>query len=682
MKIWLGACSLIVTALLASCGGGSSHSPALSMSVSTTQVSVSAGLKDQAPSAKVVVTLSAAATGELWVGHASQHQLVRSVDWDETSGTTCTANLAFDAPVVQGVGTFTDTLYLGIYKDKDCKQPIANSPQAISVSYTVKIVQGPTLVSLSPSAATAGGGAFTVTATGDGFTPTTVLQWNGSSRATTFLSGTQLMAQISGADIATAGTAMLTTLDPATGAGSNALAFTVQPQAFAIASTVPAALVVNGPSFILTVNGVQFVPGSVVQWNGAARPTTFATSSQLTAQISAADIAQAGTATITVLNPAGQGGLSNAVTLPIAQSQAVGFQVGAGHSGSTTFPSVTLPAGPLWTAKLDGPPSYPLIAGGKVFVTLPIPGGAELVALDEATGAKVWGPILIGGACNAAYDAGKVLVGSQIGDATGALMQAFDAVTGSLLWSACMPGEFFLWSMPTALGGTVYATATGVGTILYAFDEGNGALLWTHKTGAGSVGGPAVTPTGVYIAGSQQAVAYYSFGGNPLWENIMSEGGGGGGSVPVVASGFAFMPDSSSGSYSGHLYDASTGALMGSFAADYPPAVASGIAYSLQQGTLRAVSLASNTILWSFTSADGLTTSPIVVNGYVFIGSTSGALYGLDAVTGAKVWSQMLGGPIPAGAGWAHQVPYSGLNAGEGMLIVPAGNALTAFKLN
>ena len=56
-------------------------------------------------------------------------------------------------------------------------------------------------------------------------------------------------------------------------------------------------------TFTLTVNGTGFVSGATVYWNGATLTTTFVTSSQLTASVPAANVATAGTATITVQNP-------------------------------------------------------------------------------------------------------------------------------------------------------------------------------------------------------------------------------------------------------------------------------------------------------------------------------------------------------------------------------------------
>lgn len=73
----------------------------------------------------------------------------------------------------------------------------------------------------------------------------------------------------------------------------------------------------GGATFTLTVDGAGFTNGSVVKWNAIDRPTTFVSSTRLTATISAADIAVAGTPQITVANPAPGAGVSNAVTLTV-----------------------------------------------------------------------------------------------------------------------------------------------------------------------------------------------------------------------------------------------------------------------------------------------------------------------------------------------------------------------------
>ena len=65
------------------------------------------------------------------------------------------------------------------------------------------------------------------------------------------------------------------------------------------------------PAFVLTVRGQEFADGAVVQWEGADRPTTFVSSSQLTIPVDAADVATGRIVPITVRNP--DGGVSNTV---------------------------------------------------------------------------------------------------------------------------------------------------------------------------------------------------------------------------------------------------------------------------------------------------------------------------------------------------------------------------------
>ena len=86
-----------------------------------------------------------------------------------------------------------------------------------------------------------------------------------------------------------------------------------------ITSLSPVSATVGGPAFTLIVNGTDFVSGSIVQWGGSARTTTFVSSTQLTADITGADVATAGTVNITVVNPAPGGGTSNALPFEITE---------------------------------------------------------------------------------------------------------------------------------------------------------------------------------------------------------------------------------------------------------------------------------------------------------------------------------------------------------------------------
>ena len=113
-----------------------------------------------------------------------------------------------------------------------------------------------------------------------------------------------------------------------------------------------------GAAFTLTVNGTGFVSGSVVNWNGSARTTTFVNSSQLMATIPASDIATASTASVTVVNPGPDGGTSNVVFFAITV---------ATSSVSLTRSDYTVPSNPSWmvTADFNGDGKPDLVVRGR-----------------------------------------------------------------------------------------------------------------------------------------------------------------------------------------------------------------------------------------------------------------------------------------------------------------------------
>ncbi len=176
----------------------------------------------------------------------------------------------------------------------------------------------PTATLLTPSSATAGGAGFTLTVNGTNLVNGSTVLWKGSSRATVFLSATQLTATINASDIATAGTASVAISNPAPGGGvSNALSFTVNNPLPALTSLTPSSATEGGTSVSLTVNGTNFVSGATINWNGTPLTTTFKTSSKLTATIPSTDIAAAGTFPVTVTNPMPGGGTSSSLTFTV-----------------------------------------------------------------------------------------------------------------------------------------------------------------------------------------------------------------------------------------------------------------------------------------------------------------------------------------------------------------------------
>nr|MBP7694742.1 IPT/TIG domain-containing protein [Anaerolineales bacterium] len=174
----------------------------------------------------------------------------------------------------------------------------------------------PALAALTPSAGLVSGAPFTVTVTGTNFVPGAVARWNGADRPTTLVTPSRLEVMLLAGDLAVAGPANLSVANPAPGGGvSNSLPFPVNYPAPAITASNPLTATAGGPAVTLVITGTGFVTGiSTVTWNGALRPTTVISSTQLTAPLTAGDLAAAGLVTIAIFNPTPGGGLSQ--TLP------------------------------------------------------------------------------------------------------------------------------------------------------------------------------------------------------------------------------------------------------------------------------------------------------------------------------------------------------------------------------
>src|SRR5207244_5697107 len=86
----------------------------------------------------------------------------------------------------------------------------------------------PTTTSISPTNKIVGATAFTLTVNGTNFVSTSVVQFAGSNRTTTFVNSTQVTAPILASDLTSARTFNISVFNPTPGGGtSNAQTFTV-----------------------------------------------------------------------------------------------------------------------------------------------------------------------------------------------------------------------------------------------------------------------------------------------------------------------------------------------------------------------------------------------------------------------------------------------------------------------
>ena len=177
----------------------------------------------------------------------------------------------------------------------------------------------PAINGLIPLMATAGGDGFLLTVTGTSFVPTSSVTFNGVGKQTSFVSSTQLVANLSTADVAAGGEIPITVTTPGPGGGtSNQLTFVVNNPAPAMTSIEPSIAAAGSLAFNLTVKGSNFVVQSKVRWNGSERPTTYVNPTTLTAVIPATDIIQPAQVGISVFNRDPGGGVSGTLSFTVA----------------------------------------------------------------------------------------------------------------------------------------------------------------------------------------------------------------------------------------------------------------------------------------------------------------------------------------------------------------------------
>jgi hypothetical protein len=231
---------------------------------------------------------------------------------------------------------------------------------------------GASIAYLAPADAPAGGAGFTLTVTSPsgGFVTKTVVQWNGKTIPTTYVSASTVTATVTAAQIAKPGTVFVNTLNPFSGTGnnglSNDLSFTINPAPNpvpAISSLSPTAAAAGSASFTLTVNGSNFLltsdpsGGSQVRWNLGPTQTTLPivniSASQIQATVDTSLLvnatAQPVSAIVTVYNPptpststsTGGGGGTSPGGLPFAITPAGATPAAASRAAEET-PAVSV----------------------------------------------------------------------------------------------------------------------------------------------------------------------------------------------------------------------------------------------------------------------------------------------------------------------------------------------------
>jgi len=415
-----------------------------------------------------------------------------------------------------------------------------------------------------------------------------MVNFGGAAPTATFVNSTQLTAAIPASSIASTGMLAVTVTNPASGGGtSNPMNFTITsggPSPVPTINSLIPSCIPAGEQFInavnnqLTVTGLNFVASSVVRWNGTDRPTTLENSlgKILSAQISASDIAAAGTATVTVFNPAPGGGTSN----------------------SLTFTTTTELVGPLSIAT-DPTGKFAYVANASCSI---VSGYVSMYTINPTTGAlaSIGPPVPsqdISADSVTVDPSGKFAYVTSVGDdfsSDGSVaMYTINATTGALtpvgVISGNCPGLCVPLSVAVDPSGKFAYVPNGYGlsnsVAMYTINATTGALTSIGKTAVeGFAASVAVDPSGKFAyvmatasgPGSAGSVSTYTI--NATTGALTSIGTIAAGKNPVSmvvnpTSKFAYVANSSSNDVSMYAINVTTGALtsMGAIAAGTNP---------------------------------------------------------------------------------------------------------------
>lgn len=183
----------------------------------------------------------------------------------------------------------------------------------------------PVLSSLSPPTVPAGSpNGLYVYAVGSNFTPASVVQINGVKRPSGYVNSNYLLFLLTSAEQASPGSFIVSVTNPAPGGGTSAAAsFIVSPTVGTpvITAVTPSQFVAGAASTTIQVTGPNLSPNCVIQWNGANLATSFGYGQNgyyLQATVSAALLANSGSASVTVTNPTATPSVSNSLAITIA----------------------------------------------------------------------------------------------------------------------------------------------------------------------------------------------------------------------------------------------------------------------------------------------------------------------------------------------------------------------------
>lgn len=223
---------------------------------------------------------------------------------------------------------------------------------------------------------------------------------------------------------------------------------------------------------------------------------------------------------------------------------------------------------------------------------------------------------------------------SSRGSALGAIVGAVAGVLAT--------GPLAVSSTPTAADGTIYVGSRD--DHLYAIETGFGSVRWRYRTGGIVLSRPAVAGDTVYVGSDDRYLyALAASDGSLRWRTPCD---GPVRSGPVVLDDVVYV---GSDDHRVHALAARDGTRLWSYETGRPigsaPIIWDGVLYvGSDDHHVYALNARDGSLAWRHKTGERIPTAPAVANGIVYVASEDQFLYALDARSGKLRWRFQYGG--------------------------------------
>jgi outer membrane protein assembly factor BamB len=219
-------------------------------------------------------------------------------------------------------------------------------------------------------------------------------------------------------------------------------------------------------------------------------------------------------------------------------------------------------------------------------------------------------------------------------------LYAIKAKTGATVWRGTTGAAIF--NSPVIAKDVVYVTSSD--DKLYAFAASTGLLLWNVSLGTNThVFSPLVANGIVFTASSSTISAFTALTGTAIWStptDLFAV------STPVESDGVVYVTTGNGSGYNEvRGFDAKNGDLIWKFAANYissPPSIVKQTLYVGGVDELFSININTRELNWNDAVVSGdVNSAPTIANGVVYANAGE-TTYAIDASSGTNLWSDKL----------------------------------------